>query len=121
MHPLFHETVVHPKIKQIATDPARVGAVLDTAVPEVFGYLDSLAGDAFLASASLSVADVAVASNLVTMHYIGFALDRARYPKLAALFDRVIRQPAFVDALRAEQPVVRQMALCSEFLGPVLA
>ena len=121
VHPLFHETFVHPKVKNIATDHARVNAVLDTTVPEVFGYLESLSGNDYLAGPSLSVADIAVASNLVTMQYIGFALERARYPKLAALFDRVIRHPAFVDALHAEQPVVQQMALKSEFLNAVLA
>jgi glutathione S-transferase len=121
VHPLFHETFVHPKVKNIPTDPSRVEGVLHTTVPEVFGYLNSVCGDGFLAGPSLSVADLAVASNLVTMHYIGFALDRARYPKLATWFDRVIRHRAFVDALQAEQPVVRQMALNSEFLNAVLA
>jgi len=121
VHPLFHETFVHPKVKNIATDHARVTAVLDTTVPEVFGYLESLSGNDYLAGPSLSVADIAVASNLVTMQYIGFALERSRYPRLAALFDRVIRNRAFVDALQAEQPVVQQMALKSEFLNAVLA
>jgi glutathione S-transferase len=121
VHPLFHETFVHPKVKNIATDHARVTAVLETTVPEVFGYLESLSGNDYLAGPSLSVADIAVASNLVTMQYIGFALERSRYPRLAALFDRVIRHRAFVDALQAEQPVVQQMALKSEFLNAVLA
>jgi len=121
VHPLFHETFVHPKVKQIATDHTRVERVLHTTVPEVFGYLDSVCGDGFLAGPMLSVADLAVASNLVTMHYIGFALERARYSKLAAWFDRVIRHGAFVDALQAEQPVVQQMTLKSEFLNSVLA
>jgi len=121
VHPLFHETFVHPKVKNMATDHVRVKAVLDTTVPEVFGYLESQSGNDYLAGPSLSVADIAVASNLVTMQYIGFALERARYPKLAALFDRVIRHRAFVDALQAEQPVVQQMALKSDFLNAVLA
>jgi len=111
VHPLFHETFVHPKVKQIPTDLARVGAVLSKTVPEVFGYLETLAGDAFLAGSTLSVADLAVASNLVTMHYIGYGLERARYPRLARWFDRVQREPAFAVTLRAEQPVVQQMAL----------
>jgi glutathione S-transferase len=121
VHPLFHETFVHPKVKNIPTDQARVNAVLTTTIPEVFGYLDSIAGKGFLAGPTLSLADVAVASNLVNMQYIGFALDRARYPKLSALFDRVIRQPAFVQALQDEQPAVQQMGLKSEFLNSVLA
>jgi glutathione S-transferase len=117
VHPLFHETVVHPQIKHIATDHARIEGVLHGTVPAVFGYLDSVCGGGFLAGPSLSVADLAVASNLVTMQYIGFALERARFPKLAAWFDRVIRRDAFVDALQAEQPVVHQMGLKSEFLN----
>jgi len=67
------------------------------------------------------VADLAVASNLITMQYIGFTLERVRFPKLAALFDRVIRVPDVTAALQAEQPVVQQMALRSEFLNGVLA
>jgi glutathione S-transferase len=90
-------------------------------VPEVYGYLDSVAGDGFLAGAALSVAALALVSNLITVQYIGFALDRARFPRLAGLFDRVIRVPEVVEALKAEQPVVQQMGLKSEFLNAVLA
>ena len=68
----------------------------------------------------VSVADVAVVSNLVTVQYIGFDLDRSRYPRLAGLFDRVVRIPEMVEVLRAEQPVVQQMGLKSAFLNAVL-
>lgn len=120
VHPLFHEVFVHPKVKGIATDPARIDEVLTRVLPEVFGYLDAVATAPFLAGDAPSVADLAVMSNLTTMQYIGFALDRARFPRLAHLFDRVIRIPAVTEALRAEQPVVQQMGLRSEFLNAVL-
>jgi glutathione S-transferase len=120
VHPLFHEVFVNPKVKGIATDPARVDDVLTRVMPEVFGYLDAVSGAGFLADDALSVADLAVMSNLVNMQYIGFTLERARFPRLAHLFDRVIRIPAVVEALRAEQPVVQQMGLKSEFLNAVL-
>ena len=120
VHPLFHEVFVHPKVKGIATDTARIDQVLTGAMPDVLGYLDSLADAPFLAGPALSVADVAVVSNLVTMQYIGFALERVRFPRLAHLFDRVIRIPAITEALHAEQPVVQQMGLKSEFLNAVL-
>lgn len=121
VHPLFHEVFVHPKVRGIATDAARVNAVLTQTLPEVYGHLESISGDAFLCGPSPSVADLAVVSNLVTLQYIGFTLDRARYPKLAALFDRVIRVPEVAAALQAEQSVVSQMGLRSEFLNAVLA
>jgi glutathione S-transferase len=121
VHPLFHEVFVHPKVQGIGTDPARVDEVLTRVVPEVFGYLDSVAGDGFLAGPTLSVADLAVASNLLVYQYIGFTLERVRFPHLAGLFDRVIRVPEVSEALQAEQAVVQQMGLKSEFLNAVLS
>jgi len=120
VHPLFHEVFVHPKVKGIATDHARIDEVLTRVMPEVFGYLDAVSDGPFLAGATPSVADLAVVSNLVTMQYIGFTLERARFPRLANLFDRVIRIPAVTEALRAEQTVVQQMGLKSAFLNAVL-
>jgi glutathione S-transferase len=121
VHPLFHEVFVHPKLKGIATDAARIDRVLTGVVPDVLGYLDGVAGEgAFLAGPALSVADLAVVSNLITMQYIGFALERERFPRLAVLFDRVVRVPAMAQALQAEQAVVRQMGLKSDFLDAVL-
>jgi glutathione S-transferase len=121
VHPLFHQAFVNPNVHGIPTDPTAVDAVLTRAMPEVYGYLDVAAGDdGFLAGPQLSVADVAVVSNLVTVQYIGYALERGRYPRLAALFDRVIRIPAMAQVLQAEQPVVQQMGLSSAFLHAVL-
>lgn len=120
VRPLFHEMFVHPSVQGIAADAARIDQVLTGPMPEVLGYLNSMAGAQFLAGPAPSVADVAVVSNLVTMQYIGFALERTRFPRLAHLFDRVIRIPAVTETLRAEQPVVQQMGLRNEFLNAVL-
>jgi glutathione S-transferase len=113
VQPLFHEVFVHPKVKGIATDTQRVDRILTGALPPVFGHLNGVAmtGEPFLAGPSLSVADLAVTSNLITLHYAGFALDRARYPALAALFDRVLRMREVEAALQDEKPLVQQMGL----------
>src|SRR5262245_25964034 len=87
VRPLFHEVFVHPKVRGIPTDQSKIDAVLNEDIPETFGYLDRAANGGFLAGNALSVADIAVASNLVTYQYIGFDLYRSRYPRLAALFD----------------------------------
>ena len=121
VHPLFNEAFVQPKVKGVAADPARIDDVLTRVLPEVFGYLDAVSGDGFLAGDAPSVADLAVMSNLTTLQYVGFALERARFPRLAAWYDRVLRLPAVSTALQAEQPVVQQMGLRSEFLNAVLA
>jgi glutathione S-transferase len=121
VQPLFHETVVNPNIRQQPTNALRVDEVVTRTMPQVLGYLDSVCGSGHLAGPELSVADIAVASNLVTLQYLGFTVDRTRYARLANLFDRTIRQPVFVEALRAEQPAVQQMGLKSDFLKPILA
>jgi glutathione S-transferase len=121
VHPLFHETVVQPRIRNVPTDQNKVDEVLAKAVPETFGYLDSIAGGEFLVGKILSIADIAVASNLTTYQYIGFDLHRARFPRLAALYDRIIRQPAMREALRREKAAVASMGLRNDFLGAVLA
>jgi glutathione S-transferase len=121
VHPLFQETVVNPKMNNVPTDQVKVDEVLARAVPETFGYLDSIAGDDFLIGKMMSIADIAIASNLTTYQYIGFDLYRARFPRLAALYDRIVRQPAMREALRHEKPVVASMGLRNDFLGAVLA
>jgi glutathione S-transferase len=121
VRPLFHEAFVHPKVDQIATDPVKVDAILTHALPEAFGYLDAVVGDAFLTDTEANVADWHVASNLVTMQYIGFALDTKRFPRLAAHFERTIRTPAMRQALRNEQSMVQSMGLASDFLADVVA
>jgi glutathione S-transferase len=121
LHPLFHETVVNPKMRKLPADHGKIGEVLAKNMPETFGYLDSVAGEGFLVGKIMTVADIAVASNLVNYEYIGFDLDRARFPRLAALYDRIVRQPAMREALRREAPVVASMGLRNRFADAVAA
>ena len=113
---LFHETFVRPNIDKVPTDPLKIDAVLVHALPEIFGYLESVLGDSFLTGNEVTVADWHLASSLVTMQYIGYPLYAARFPHLAAHFGRTIRTPAMMQALRDEQPVVQSMGLDSRFL-----
>ena len=108
---LFHEVFVHPKVQGRPTDEANVERVLTTVLPAVFAHLDRCAAGEYLVGRTLSVADIAVVSNRLTFDYAGFDLDRQRYPRLAALVDRVLAHPAFQQALRAERPVVESMGL----------
>ena len=121
VRPLFHEVFVHPQLRNIATDQSKIDAVLNNAMPETFGYLDGASRGEFLADGAMSMADIAVVSNLVTFQYIGFDLDRVRFPRLAALFERVVRQPAVREALRREETAVDAMGLRRDFLAAVPA
>jgi glutathione S-transferase len=83
--------------------------------------LNGIAGAGFLVGETMSIADIAVVSNLVTYQYLGFDLQRARHSQLAELHDRVVRQPAMREALRREKPVVDSMGLSYESVAPLVA
>ena len=121
VRPLFHETFVNPNIRKQPPDAARVAAVLAEALPRMFGYLDGIAGSGFLVGQALSIADISAVSNLLTYRYLGFELDAMRYPRLAALFEKTVREPAMQEALRREQPVVQSMGLRQDVLAAALA
>ena len=111
VHPVFHNEVVAPKIRKVAPDKAALDHALTTAGPEAFAYLESLSPGNFLVGDSLSIADLAVVSNLLTFHYIGRRIDAARFPKLAAYFRRHASSPLMQPLLAAEKPFVEQMGL----------
>jgi glutathione S-transferase len=121
VRPLFHETFVNPNTLKQPVGSAHVARLLNEVLPPMFSYLDRIARGAFFVGNTLSIADIAVASNLLTYRYLGFELDALRYPRLAALFERVLRMPALKEALRREQPVVQAMGLRQDVIVAALA
>jgi glutathione S-transferase len=111
VRPLFHEVFVHPRLRNIPTDPQRVQEVLTRVVPEHFGYLEASLGGDYLVGTQATVADFAVTSNLITYRYLGFGLYPERFPRLAAHFERMLRLPAICEAMKREEAVVDSMKL----------
>lgn len=111
IHGLFFQKVIRPNILKQPTDAGAIDDILGKAMPKVFGYLErSLAGD-HLAGNRFGIADLATVSNLINFHYLGYRLDRERYPKLAAYFEAQVRRPSIRTALAAEQAVAASMGL----------
>ena len=116
VHGLFFQKVIRPNILKQATDTAVMTAILNEAVPKVFGYLErTIAGD-HLVAGRFGIADIATVSNLINFHYLGYQIDVRRFPKLSAYFARQLRQPAIEAAVRAERPVAERMGLDQTFL-----
>jgi len=110
--PLLTELLIKPKLLQAGEpDPAVVQAAREAALPRVFAYLNGQVEAPFFAGDDVSIADLAVASYLVSYRYLGFEIDAARYPKLARAFERTVAAPAFQAALEAEQPLRTQLGL----------
>jgi glutathione S-transferase len=117
VHPVFHNEVVAPKIRKVAPDTTALDHALTRSGPEAFAYLESLSPGSFLVGDTLSIADLAVVSNLITFQYLGRRIDAARYPRLAAWFKRHMDSALMQSVLAAEKPAVDQMGLDRSFIG----
>src|SRR6266545_2869937 len=69
---LFVQKIIRPNILQQESDPAAIEAILSTALPQVFGYLEGCISGDFIAAGQFTVADVAIVSNLINFHYLGY-------------------------------------------------
>jgi glutathione S-transferase len=119
VHPIFFNQVVGPKIRKAEADAAALEAALTIDAPEAFAYLESLAPERFFVGDALTVADLAVVSNLLVFHYLGHRVDGSRHPKLAAYFRRALELAPVAAAVAAERPFVEQMELDRSFLAAI--
>jgi glutathione S-transferase len=116
VRPLFYQKVIWPHILQQGEADAEVIArVEQEVVPRVFDYLEAQVEGAFMVNGSFSLADIAVASNLINYHYLGFRVDAGRHPKLAGAFAHSLRDQAFATALAAEAPFAERAGLDRSF------
>jgi glutathione S-transferase len=120
VHPLFFETYVNPNMRMQPADLARVGALETQVAPPMLAHLDRIADGGFFVGKTLSVADIAVVSNLLNLRYLGFKIDSARYPRLVDLFERALREPAFQKALSRELPVAQSMGFGHDVIAAAL-
>jgi glutathione S-transferase len=115
VHPIFHNQVVNPNIRQTQGDQAATDAAMTKAAPEAFAYLESLDPGDYLVGGKLTIADLAIVSNLIVFHYLGGRIE-PRFPKLNAYFRRHIESPVLSAALAEERPFVEQMGLDRSFV-----
>jgi glutathione S-transferase len=115
IHGLFFNTVIRPKILKQPGDQTAIDTIVRDAVPAVFGYLEQALAGRYLVGDRFTLADAAVVSNLINFHYLGYTID-ARFPKLAAYFDRIVVHPSVAAALAAEQSAAAGMGLDRGFL-----
>jgi glutathione S-transferase len=92
-----------------------VDTILATTRPKIFGYLESQATGPFLVGSALTLADIAVISNLINYQYLGFRIDGTSYPNLARYARSVLAQPAVRRALENEKPFAEKMGLDRSF------
>jgi glutathione S-transferase len=111
IHGLFFQKIIRPNILKQPTDTDVIDRILLEPMPKMFGYLERQVRGEYLVGDSFGIGDIALTSNLINYHYLGFAIDTNRFPVLAAYFAKQIRRPSFAKALAAEQPFASGMGL----------
>lgn len=118
VQPLFFQKVIKPNIlKQGPADPAEITRVETEEAPQIFSFLnEQLESGKYFSGNAFSIADLAITSNLINYQYLGFHINRDKYPNFARVFASNLTLPAFAKALEAEKPFVAQMGLDRSFL-----
>lgn len=88
-------------------DEDKIAHSLEHLMPPLFRYLEQeLTGREYLVGNSMTIADIALASQCVNLRHGGEQVDANRYPNLAALIERMHARPAFAAAISKESSFV---------------
>jgi glutathione S-transferase len=117
VHGLFFQKIIAPGMPGGTTDQAAIDAIMATAQPKAFQYLETQAASRFLVGDTLTLADIGIVSSLINYQYLGFGIDGTAYPKLAAYVRGIIALAPFRQALADERPFAEQMGLDRGFLA----
>lgn len=108
---IFFPKVIGPVFFNRPADNDAVDKVAAEELPPFFNYLDSqLKPGGWLAGNMFSVADIAVASQLVNLAHAGYGVEAKRWPNLADLVNRVFARPSFKTLIEEEKAGFPQAA-----------
>ena len=106
---LFQQRIINPSMGHLCDEPSVMSA-LNEKLPIHFDYLEHTLGNAkFFVADSLSLADLAFASQMVNMEHAGEQLDAQRWPNLSALYTRIKAQASMADLLQGEQKILSSL------------
>ncbi len=113
VEPIFYERVVRPQVLRQAGDEDVVQRQLEEVVPPVFDQLEALylppgplqAGAPARAAAAgqLELSAIAVWSPIVNLEHVGFGVDAARWPRLAAFMAAMNAHPVIAPIVSRER------------------
>lgn len=108
---IFFNRVVAPRFLGRPGDDAVANAAERDEFPPIFAYLESVIPESgFLVEDRLTLADLAVASPLANMPYMGMTIDQARYPKLARYVASILSRPSFATWIERERALLERAA-----------
>lgn len=106
---VFVNRILNPLMGGVCDEEA-IEKALKKRLPKHLAYLEqSLQGKEWFVGGAMTIADVAVAGQIINMRYAGEDIDAALYPQLAALVERVATLPVVEPMLAQEAKVVEKL------------
>ncbi|SEE35700.1 glutathione S-transferase family protein [Pseudomonas anguilliseptica] len=107
---VFRNRALKPSMGQ-SCDEAAVQKALHEKLPAHFDYLEQTLGSAdYLVGDSLTLADLALACQLINMQHGGEQLDAQRWPNLSAHYARITARDSVQTVLPGELKMLAKMA-----------
>lgn len=106
--PAIFNRFVLPRLRGVSGDEAAALAAIEK-FTDTLTYLESVVPAEGWLAGEFSLGDISVASLLRTVEYIGVSLDRARFPGIAAWYDRVTARPAWQSVAVQEAALAAAM------------
>ncbi|MCZ4323628.1 glutathione S-transferase family protein [Pseudomonas anguilliseptica] len=107
---VFRNRALKPSMGQ-SCDEAAVQKALHEKLPAHFDYLEQTLGSAdYLVGDSLTLADLALACQLINMQHGGEQLDAQRWPNLSAHYARITARGSVQTVLPGELKMLAKMA-----------
>jgi len=101
---IFFPKVIAPRFFGRPTDEAALSKAINEDLPPLFDYLESQLSGPYLVGSSLSIGDIAVASQLVNLRHAGYGVDGGKWPKLAKYSAAMHARPSFKALIEEESP-----------------
>ncbi|MBF7730820.1 glutathione S-transferase family protein [Pseudomonas sp. N040] len=107
---VFRNRLIKPAVLSQPSDEGAVQRALETTLPPLFDYLEQQLGDRqYFVGNRLSLADLAVAVQLVNLEHGGETLDAGRWPNLGRFYARIKARDSMQGVLPGELKVVGKL------------
>jgi len=108
---MFFNRIVAPRFLGRPGDLAAADAAERDELPPILDWLEgAIPASGYLVEDRLTLADIAVASPFANLRHVGFAVDPARWPKVADFADRMLARPSFKASIDLETAFLERTA-----------
>jgi glutathione S-transferase len=108
---IFFNRVVAPRFLGRPGDASVADAAERDELPPILSYLETVIPDSgFLVEDRLTLADIAIASPLANLPYMGMSIERGQYPRLARYVDSILSRPSFAPWIERETALLEKFA-----------